>query len=46
MHTNCGRHKKAPEQGETLLRRGAGGGGRTHTVLLPTDFEFFKPFGT
>lgn len=25
---------------------GADGGGRTRTVLLPTDFELFAPHGT
>ena len=31
--------KKSEQAIQSLLRRGAGGGTRTHTVSLPTDFE-------
>ena len=35
----CRRQKKDAGAKRTLLRRGAEGGTRTHTVSLPTDFE-------
>lgn len=40
----------APKNSTPLVERGAifgaDGGGRTRTVLLPTDFELFAPHGT